>query len=133
MIQKAIYSLLINNGDITDLVSTRIYPMVRDQKDGLPAITYQVIGGVRRYTFDGPMGMVAGRVQINCFASTLLAAAELAAAVRGVLDGYQGSPESVRLESIFFEDQGDLPVIAAGNEEQNVYAQTLDFQVTYKE
>jgi hypothetical protein len=133
MIAKAIYSLLVNNTSITDLVSTRIYPMVRNQEDDLPAITYQVISGVRSYDLTGPNGLVEGRIQVNCFADDPLEAGELAAGVRAALNGHRGGAAGVHIETMLLDDQGDLPYIDPENEAQNVFAQMMDFYVLYKE
>jgi len=133
MIAKAIYSLLINNTSITDLVSNRIYPMVRNQEADLPAITYQVISGVRSYDLDGPNGLVEGRVQVNCFADDPLEAGELAAVVRAALNGHRGGAAGVHIELMLLDDQGDLPYIDPENEAQNVFAKMMDFYVLYKE
>jgi hypothetical protein len=133
MIEKAIYSLLANNSAITDLVSTRIYPQVREQSDALPAVTYQIISGLRAIDMSGPNGLVESRVQINCFAATILAAAELSAVVRRALSGFQGGAAGVAIECMLLEDAGDLPAIEPENERMNVYAKTMDFFVLYKE
>ena len=133
MILKAIHSLLANNTSITDLVSTRIYPMVRDQEDSLPAITYQSISGVRSYDLTGPNGLVDGRIQINCFADDPLEAGELAAVVRAALHGHRGGAAGVHIELMLLDDQGDLPYIDPENEAQNVFAKMMDFYVLYKE
>lgn len=133
MIEKAIYNLLANNTSITDMVSTRIYPQVRKQSDGLPAITYQVISGIRDYDLTGPNGLVEGRIQINCFADDPLEAGELAAVVRAALNGHRGGAAGVHIETMLLEDQGDLPSFDPENEAQNVYAKMMDFYVLYKE
>jgi len=133
MIAKAIHSLLVHNTSITDLVSTRIFPMVRDQLVGLPAITYQVISGIRSYDLTGPNGLVEGRVQINCFADDPLEAGELAAVVRAALNGHRGGAAGIDIELMLLDDQGDLPYIDPENEAQNVFAQMMDFYVLYKE
>jgi len=133
MIGKAIYSLLINNTGITDLVSTRIYPILREQVDGLPAITYQAISGVRSYDLSGPNGLVEGRIQVNCFADDPLEAGELAAVVRAALHGHRGGAAGVHIELMLLDDMGDLPYIDPENEAQNVFAKMMDFYVLYKE
>jgi len=133
MIAKAIHSLLVHNTSITDLVSTRIFPMVRDQLVGLPAITYQVISGIRSYDLTGPNGLVEGRVQINCFADDPLEAGELAAVVRAALNGHRGGAAGIDIELMLLDDQGDLPYIDPENEAQNVFAKMMDFYVLYKE
>lgn len=130
MIESTIYNLLSGDSTITDLVSTRIYPWVREQADGLPAITYQTISSPKGSDISGPNELVEeGRIQINCFASTILAAAQLAKVVRNSLGGFQGGD----VACILCEDENDLPAIEPENEQMNVYAKTLDFRIVYKE
>ena len=136
MISKAIYSLLANNTSITDLVGTKIYKNVREQKAGLPAITYQVISGVRGHDLTGPNGLVEGRIQINCFSDSAndpLGAVELAAVVRATLNGHRGGAAGVHIETMLLDDQSDLPYIDPEDEAQNVEAEMMDFYVLYKE
>lgn len=129
MIEDEIYSLLSGDTTITDLVSTRIYPQVREQQDGLPALTYQMISQVHGADISGNNGLVEARVQINCFAATILAAAQLADKVKSSLGGFHGGD----IEQILLEETNDLPVITPENEQLNVYAKTMDFYVLYKE
>jgi len=133
MIIDAIDSLLINNSSITDLVGNRIYSQVREQSAGLPAITYQVISGIRNHDMSGPNGLVEGRVQINCFAATILGSLQLAAIVRAALSGFKGGSAGVEIECMLLGDQGDLPAIEPGNEAMNLFGQMMDFYVLYKE
>lgn len=125
--------MLSANATLTGEVSTRIYPILREQSAGLPAVTFQIISTPRLHCFGGPTGMVTARVQINCFADDPLEAAEISEIVRKSYDGYSGSPADIRIEAMLLEDIGDLPVINAGSEEANVFAKTMDFQIYYKE
>jgi hypothetical protein len=129
MIEPSIYNLLSDDSRITDLVSTRIYPQVREQSDGLPAITYQVISGIHSHDISGPNGLVEARIQINCFAATILAAAQLADVIKNSLGGFMGG----NIQSMLLEEENDLPSLNPENEELNVFAKTLDFYVCYKE
>lgn len=133
MIETAIDSLLINNTAITDLIGDKLYSQVREQTDGLPAITYQVISGIRNFDMTGPNGFVVGRIQINCFAATILASRQLAAVVRVALSGFKGGAAGVQIECMLLDDEGDSPAIEPENEQMNVYAKTMDFFVLYKE
>lgn len=133
MIEQAIDSLLINNTAITELVGDRVYSQVREQSDGLPAITYQIISGIRNFDMSGPNGFVESRIQINCFAATILAAAQLSAVVRVALNGHKGGAAGVEIECCLLDDMGDLPAIEPENEQMNVYAKMMDFFVLYKE
>lgn len=129
MIEDEIYSLLSGNSTITDLVSTRIYPQIREQEDGLPAITYQMISQIHDYDLGGNNGLVEARIQINCFAPTILAAAQLADIIKNCLSGFQGGD----IQGIILDETNDLPSIEPENEQMNVYAKTMDFFVMYKE
>lgn len=133
MISDAIDSLLINNTSITDLVGDKVYSQIREQSDGLPAITYQIISGIRNFDMSGPNGFVEGRIQINCFAETILEADRLSAVVRIALNGVKGGAAGIEIECCLLDDVGDLPAIEPGNEQMNVYAKMMDFFVLYKE
>lgn len=129
MIEDEIYNLLSGDSTITDLVSDRIYPQMREQDDGLPAITYQMISQIYGSDISGNNGLVEARVQINCFAATVLAAAQLADVVKTSLGGFHGGD----IKQILLEESNDLPVIVAENEQMNVHAKTMDFYILYKE
>jgi hypothetical protein len=129
MIEDKISNLLSDDSDITDLVSTRIYPWVRDQADGLPAITYQTISNIYGTDINGLNGFVEGRIQINCFASTILGAAQLADVVKISM----GSHKAGLIECSILEEMNDLPILNPEDELMNVYAKTMDFYVLYKE
>jgi len=129
MIEQEIYKLLSGDTDITDLVSTRIYPWVREQADGLPAITYQMISNIYNADINGLNGFVEARVQINCFASTIIAAAQLANVVKNSI----GSLKAGYIECSILEEMNDLPIIVPENEQMNVFAKTMDIYVLYKE
>lgn len=129
MIEDEIYSMLSGDGNITDLVSTRIYPQVREQADGLPAITYQMISQLHGHDLMGNNGLVEARLQVNCFAATILAAAQLADIVKNSLSGFYAG----NIQSILLDETNDLPSLSPENEQMNVYAKTMDFYVMYKE
>jgi len=129
MIETEIYTMLSGDGNITDLVSTRIYPQVREQSDGLPAITYQMISQLHGHDLMGNNGLVEARLQINCFAATILAAAQLADIVKNSLSGFSAGD----IQSILLDETNDLPSLSPENEQMNVYAKTMDFYVMYKE
>jgi hypothetical protein len=133
MIEQAIYSLLSHNSSVTALISGRIYPQVRERTDGLPAITYQIISNIRGYDLSGPNDLAECRVQINCFAETAIGAAQLCREVRRALNGLRTGAEGVEIMSILAEDENDLPMMAAEDEQMNTYAKTMDFNVMYKE
>ena len=131
--EKAIRSILIDDGDVGALVGDRIFPIVRRENSALPAIVYQQISGVRDQMFSGPSGFVEARFQINCWAETYEGADELAEAVRGALNGYNGTKESVVIQCIHLLDEGDMPSMLADNEGLSFHGKRLDFMVWFDE
>jgi hypothetical protein len=72
---------------ITALVSTRIRPMVLNENESIPAIRYEMISS-ESFTYLGGSGKECRtRIQIDCYGSTTIQAAQVAAAVKNNLDG----------------------------------------------
>jgi hypothetical protein len=132
-IEKAIRSILIDDSAVKNLVSTRVYPIVRREGSSLPAIVYQQITGARDHVMSGPSGFVSSRFQINCWADTYAGADELADAVRIAFDGYDGTKENVVIQCIHVIDEGDMPVISPDNEALNFHGKRLDIMVWFDE
>jgi hypothetical protein len=124
---------LLADATIAGLVGTRIYPLLLPQSPTLPALTYQWISLVPVHSMDGPSGLVARRLQVDCWGSTYLAIETLAEAVRNRLDGYQGSllagsPSGSVVQGVFRAMERD------GYEEAPaLYRRTVDFMLHAEE
>ena len=95
------------------------------QGTALPRIAVYNISGSEAVSLDGPIGVMRGRVQVDCYGQTYLAALTVARAVRGLLSGYRGG--AIRLATLeAFRGQPDE---AGGDVIQRV---SLDFAVTYR-
>lgn len=96
MLEEALYAFLKGQGAVSALLGQRIYPVMLPQNPVMPALTYQIISRVPDYVLAGPSGLVAKRVQVNCWASRefsangYITALNVAAAVRVAMDGYSG-------------------------------------------
>lgn len=132
-VEKAIRSILVDDGTVAGLVGNRIYPLVRPDGTGSPAITYQQISGFRDHVMTGPSGFVESRFQLNCWADTYAEADALADAVRSAVDGYSGTKESVVIQGIHLVDEGDAIVLQADNESLNERGKRLDITVWFDE
>lgn len=135
MLETALYAFLGQQGAISALVGARIYPLLLPQNPTMPALTYQIISTVPDYVLAGPSGLVAKRVQINCWASREWAmpgyttAQNVATAVRKALDGYSGIwPGGIEIVRAKRDNQHD------DFEPEGLYDRTiLDFIVHYHE
>jgi hypothetical protein len=131
--EKAIYTILSDDGGVSQLVADRIYPIVIDQGADMPAITYQQITGPRSHNVSGPIGWVQSRYQITAWAETNLQASDLATAIREVIDGYSGTSASLVIDHIFVIDEGDVPNLSAENSGLDMYGKRIDAQIVFKE
>lgn len=93
-----------------------------------PYIVLHRIDGVPRYHMEGGDGLVASRIQANCFARTYTAAKAASRALVATLDGYSGGT----IQAIFIENEGrDLAATDAG-EVNNLFAIAVDFIVHHE-
>jgi len=122
MIGKVIHDLL------DQLVSDKVYPIVAPQGAALPFITYQVIDKSDPWDTKGADSDAdLARVQINIFTTTYSAANTLAASVRGILDFYTGTNNSVVVDRIRFASEYDL-----GEGLENYYRISQDYMIRIK-
>jgi len=108
LIGKMIVERLEAVAAVTNLVSSRIYPVILPQTPTYPAIVYEVVTTVRGQSHGGPHNLVQPRVQIDIFAETYEAAWDIEAAVRGALDGFSGALSGKKVWNVFHEDSNDL-------------------------
>ena len=132
-IETVIYTILTGASGITDLTSTRIYPVYVPQDAVMPVLTYQELSAQREYTVDGSIGMVSARYQINCWASNYSGARALSEAVRDAMEDYSGTVNTRYIHTIFLEDEGDISSLNPGNEKIKRIGKRLDFLVWYNE
>lgn len=85
-LDSAIYGKLTGTAGISNLVSTRVYPVLAPAGASMPAITYQRISTVEYTSHDGPSGLVRARYEIVAWSSTNVAARTLADLIRVTLD-----------------------------------------------
>lgn len=89
IVEAGLRLLILGDATVATLLGDRAYPVVLPQAPTLPAVTYQRIGGgIRVGSHAGDSGLTQARIQLDCWASSYLAAKELAAAVRRALQRY---------------------------------------------
>lgn len=102
---------MVAQSEITDEVSTRIYPDILPQNATIPAVTYEVISSRPEHDCaDGDANYSHTRVELNVFAGTALEAQNTAQAIRKTagLQGYHGTMGTVTVGYVFCEDGGTL-------------------------
>lgn len=88
-------------------IGNRLHPLVLPQAPTLPAMTFQVVGGLRQPTFRTAAGMVRRRVQFDVYASSYSDTDDVADALRLRLDGYIGAAGDGEIEAAMLEGERD--------------------------
>lgn len=81
MMETALRSRLLDDADVTAIVTERVHWSVRPQDDELPSLVLQVISDPRPQTYKGAVGMRQTRVQLDCYAADRAGAVALREAV----------------------------------------------------
>ena len=127
MIEKAMVAVLLDSTDVTDLVSTRIFPVVVRSDTDLPGITYQRTFGERTYTLHGAGGWARVTISLACWAREYSQARSIADAVRKALDAYAGS-EATDIQIARVTDGAD-----SYDPDLQVFGCALDVELQYQE
>ncbi len=128
----SIYSILINDSDVSALVSTRVYPNVAKQSSDWPFIVYTTNSVDPTDTKDGVSPMDTNIVEILCLSDTYSQAVDLAQKVRIALDRktpgtYPNTIWGNKVQSIKFNSvDEDFEIDGKG---MGVYVQTLSFNI----
>ena len=123
----AIYSILSNDSTVTDITSTRIYPMRIPQGASLPAITYFIVSGGPINTKDGAATDHQDTFQVSCFTTSYDTIQDLYSAVKAALERYSGTVASTEVHTITYTGHVDLY-----EEDAEVYHRAIDFRIWLK-
>lgn len=138
MIEQSLYAWLTGESDVTDLVSTRIYPNKIPQSAALPAITYHLIAGSYVRGLEGRCGSGVARFQINCWANNYDTVKDLQLAIVGTkadpkLDGYRGTIGGHEIQSLRVSDVMDHPENPKHGEDLGPFGVIIDLTIFYLE
>lgn len=131
--EEALRAAIIQVAGSPSLIGERVYPVKLPQKPTLPAVTYQVISGPRRYTQDGKAQPTTFRVQVEFWAHTYEAARQLRDVILLALSGERfeglGSPPCT-LQRIFVDNERDVYQAALDRVGPEMFGKSHDLFVT---
>jgi hypothetical protein len=96
---KAIYYLLSNYSDLTDIVSTRIYPEVAEQDAAMPFVIYTVVSNEPSDTQSSPSQLDIAQVDVVLFSTDYSQVVDMGVAARAALDRVTGTYNGVNVQS----------------------------------
>lgn len=124
----AIYSILSSDSDISDLVSTRIFPNVAPQTTAFPFIIYDVDGDTPTDTKDGVSELDVNSVMVSCYSETYTEACDLALSIRTALDRLPDSTYgTIKIQSSEYRGYNDIFDDDSGN--NGIYRKAIDFDI----
>jgi len=113
---------------VTNLVSTRIYPVRLPQDVTYPAVRVITVDAQRESALDADMGLVHTRIQVDAYATTYAVSQTLAAALRGALKRQAWTLDAVEVCDALLENvQDDY------EDEAKAYRVRQDFVFMYRE
>jgi hypothetical protein len=124
IVGKAIYYLLTNATDVTDIVSTRVYPEIAQQDATLPYIVYAIANNEPTDTKPEPSKLDTAQIEVNIYSDSYRQAIDLAVAVRATLDRVKGTYSGVDVQSIQY-----LNEVIDFDEPQRAYNISADYDV----
>jgi len=126
--EQAFRALLTGSAAVTALVPVaRINWGAHPQGQPVPAIVLTVVSGAEGLNMQGGDGVLAGRVQVDCYAATYSGVKAVARAVQGVLHAH--SDASLRLVAhVGTRDSRE----SGSNEADRPYRVSLDFQTQWR-
>lgn len=88
---EAIYNILSNASGVTNIVSTRIYPMRLPLNTVYPAVTFQLVSDIPVNQKTGRATYFNARVQVNCYA--------VDTPLSGAVSAYSGNDKAIALST----------------------------------
>lgn len=130
-IEASIYSYLTSQASITNLVSTRVYPVALPENPTLPAIRYTLISSPHEHNLEG-LSLKRARVQFDCWSEDHSETIDIAAALLSLLDTFQGTMGTVDVVYCTVENEFDFAEPPSGGETNWTYRKTSDFIFRYR-
>ena len=124
---KAIYNILSNNGAVTGIVGTKIYPELAPTGIDTPYIVYSIVSNSPSETKNKNGDIDAASVEVYCFQDTYSNAVDLGVSVRAALDRKTGTYNTIEIQSTnYVNEQMDV------NEARKLWAAIQDYSIRIK-
>jgi len=130
-IEDAVLAYLKSYSGLTALVAKRIYPDDVPEGDALPAVTYMLISPSVMHTLNGKITLEQPIYQYTAYATTKIAARNVAAQLELALSDYHGAMSGIAVQKI--ELQGyNSGLITSADGTVKIYTHDLEFEITYE-
>jgi hypothetical protein len=137
MVEQGLLEILQTNSAITALVNTAngqgVYWVLAPKNASVPYIVLSRVTTQDTQAFQGSLGFRGALFQVDCYGITYYQSRKIAAAVRGILEGYHGTlpdADATSVASILTTKDWDMPYEEGGK--GFIYQALLEFRVWYR-
>jgi len=132
--EHALYHILVNDGTVSGLVGTDIYPQMAPQDTDLPYAIYNIIARRHMNNMAAASGQLEVGIQVDWFAAGIQEVMTLCDAAREAIDGYTNGTvtvgsDTITISRIKLEDERDGFEIPTAGESLGVYHRMQDYTV----
>lgn len=126
-LESEVYSYLSSQTAITNIVGTRIYPLVMPESGTYPALVYSLVPSSYQHRLSGSNGIAEARFQFDALTTSLSESDALIEAVRQALQGYQGTLDQDECISSVLNTVQDLTQTPVDGSDNRIYRKMADF------
>lgn len=123
-----VYTAVHGITGVSNVVSTRIYPIEAPQDASLPYVIYRRVSDVPDYA-GNTEGLRSARIQVDCWAATYGAAQTLGDAARAGLSAYQAA-SGPRVAGCYIDNAVDITDTRDG---KTIHALSIDAMFMFAE
>lgn len=127
MIESALSSRLLADTDLTDLISTRLWPMRVRQGADTPHVAFYKVDTLTDHAYNTSDNLVGSRFRFDCFAKEMKVAKTVAEIIRTSLDAYKGTILSETIYGILYLDEFD-----GYDDDTELFITSIDFRVWHR-
>lgn len=130
---SALHAHLLGQVAITNLIGTRLRPMVAWQTDALPYAVVQGIFNFRPRSTAGSFGRLDQGVQIDAYGATAASARAVAEAIRLNLENFRGAMGAIVIGDVSLDDMDEDMEPPRSGESEGIYRVRCDYTLHVNE
>jgi hypothetical protein len=133
MIEGAIKSIILSDGDLAARIGGRVRPITGVQGERRPFVAYEITNAEDPSpTHGGPSGVTRTAFDLVTVADTYADVAEITADVRRIVEGYTGTTNQVQVFWVRSDGETDIEQAPATGEGKPPYVRSQSFRALHK-
>lgn len=131
--RAGVVARLNGSAALAAIVGDRIFPQIRPQRSGLPAVVFSIPSIERDHDLDGPTGLATAYLEMVAYAEDFTECDRLAQVLRDLFDGFTGQLGAVEVTETLSDSEVDDWDTTVDGADDGTYSIQVDYQITYRE